>query len=607
VLSGCVVLVAAIVARVAGRRAALVGAFAVLAVTPLGFPLWTIVNYSQIALLFCLAAVWCVVRFLPEGRLGWLWAAGVCAGLATVTKQNLGAMISAVAATTLALDWLRDGDRRGRDLPYRFGALAAGGALVVGSTLAVYALRGTLGDLVERAVLGSLYLTQPYFVPLPGFDLWALRSFELAPKVFAHFPSPLFDLMTDGRIDGSSWPLFLVLEHLVKAAYYVPVALFVLAALGLARGLRSGDPHAVWSQRLAILLLAVASYASMLYRADWTHLMNVYPALILLAAVLAPGLAARSRATRAVLLTCVALWFAAGAAMTAVVLSTYRVPLETPRGRVRARPTEIAEVRSVLAFLGAQPRGEPLLFLRADPLYYFLADRRIPGPFDLVVPGYLTPEDDADLAARLGAVEGILYDPSRIPTMATPITEYAPRTSAALASGFRVERLVTPNSFLLRPRAASPWTHAAGGVDLWERVHELEGAVRAESWLVYRVIAFDLPADGERVCFGVSHPVRAGESVAALPMLSPDLWMWARGRPGAVRARFEIHARAERGPAEVLWEQQVVAAPPPAEAFASLAAFAGRTVELGFCAEITHGPGLGTPGGWGEPRIVRAP
>jgi hypothetical protein len=422
--------------------------------------------------------------------------------------------------------------------------------------------------------------------------------------VFAHFPSPLFDLLTDGRLDGSNWALFLALEHGVKAAYYAPVALFALALVWLARELRSRDLRVAWSQRFAVLLFAMASWASMLYRADWTHLLNVYPALILLAGVLGGGASAGSRPARGALLAGAALWLAAGAAMTAVVLGTYRVPLETPRGRVRARPTEIAEVKSVLAFLRARPRDETFLFLRADPLYYFLADRRIPAPFDLVVPGYLTPEDDARLAAGLGAVDRVLYDPSRIPTMTTPITEYAPRTSEALARGFRVERLVTPNEFLL-----GRGDGARGGsrvVDLWDRSPELEGEARAESWLMYRVLALDLPADGSRACFAFVHEARRGEGVSALPMLSPDLWIWARGRPSAVRARFEIRARAPGGPGVVLWSEELAAAPPPPEAFASLDAFAERPVELSFCAGISHGPGLATPGAWAEPAIVRA-
>jgi len=101
------------------------------------------------------------------------------------------------------------------------------------------------------------------------------------------------------------------------------------------------------------------------------------------------------------------------------------------------------------------------------------------------------------------------------------------------------------------------------------------------------------------------HEARRGAGVSALPLLSPDLWIWARGRPSAVRARFEIRARAPGGPGVVLWSEELAAAPPPPEAFASLDAFAERPVELSFCAGISHGPGLATPGAWAEPAIVR--
>jgi hypothetical protein len=619
VLCGCVALVYAIVMPLAGRRPALAGALAVLGVKPLGFPLWTIVNYSQLAMLWCLAVVLCVVRFLPGRRSSWLVAAGLAVGLTVVTKQNLGAMIGAVAAATVAFDWLRDPPRRPAELARRAVALGAGAALVVVVTLVPYALRGNLGALYERVVLGSLYLAQPYFVPLPGFDLWSLRPAEIAPRVFAYFPSPLFDLLTEGRLDPGRWLLFLGVEHLVKLAYYLPVLFFGAGVLSLARGLRSGEPRAAWSARLAVLLFAVASYASMLYRADWTHLMNVYPAVLLLATLLVARGSGRSRSVAAV--GCGSLWAAASAAMVFVVFAAQSSPVETPRGRVRALPSQAVEVRAVLGHLAAQPSGTTFLFLRSDPLYYFLAGLRVPIPFDLVVPGYLTAEDDAALAERLGEIDQILYDPAWIPTMPTPITEYLPRTSAALANGFRVDHILTANAFVLKRRTDDAQADDEDVVDVWERFAEAlpggrageenpfeparDGGYHRASWMMYRVVATGLSARTERACFAWSHRPAASESVSALPVMNPALWIWAKRKPGAVRVRFEIAARTPSGPRLVLYSEQRLAAPPAVEVRAPLDAFAGQEVDLEFCTELAAGPPLGVVAGWAEPRIVR--
>ncbi len=619
VLSGCVLAAYAILVSMVGRRAALLGALSLLALKPLGFPLWTIVNYSQVAMLWCLVVVLCVLRFLPEQRSTWLFAAGIGVGLTVVTKQNLGAMIAAIASASVALDWLREGPRRAGALVRRAAVLVAGAGLVVVATLAVYAVRGTLGALVERAVLGTLYLTQPYFVPLPGFELWALRPFEIAPKVFAYFPSPLFDLMTEGKLDVSRrWPLVLAIEQLVKAAYYVPVLLLALGVLSLAGGLRSRTPRAEWSRLLAIVLFAAASYASMLYRADWTHLTNIYPGLLLLAAILFARGWEVSRLAKVAAVACGAIWIGGALGMSAVVLATYRTPVETPRGRLLALVSQAAEAKVVLGHLAARPRDETVLFLRTDPLYYFLGGLRIPTPFDLVVPGYLAPEDDARLAERLREIDQVVYDPAWIPTMPTPITEYAPRTSAALANGFRVDRILGANSFAL-DRRDEVRSDEETVVDLWEGVRDVGGSggsgaplaserdrrVRRASWLVYRVISMPLRAGGGPACFESTHRPRQGESVSVLPMLSPVFWILEQQHPRSTRVRFEIRARAETGPAVALYSEERSALPPPSEVRASLDAFAGREIEIDFCAELARGPSASVVAGWGEPKIVR--
>lgn len=617
VLCGCVALTWAIVARMAGRRPALVGALALLGVKPLGFPLWTIVNYSQIAMLWCLAVVLCVVRFLPGRRSSWLVAAGLGVGLAAVTKQNLGAMIGAVAAATVVFDWLRDPPRRPVELARRAAALGAGAGLVAVATLVPYALRGSLGAFYERVVLGSLYLAQPYFVPLPDFDLWSLRPAEIGPRVFAYFPSPLFDLLAEGRLDPARSLLFLGVEHLVKLAYYLPVLFFGLGVLSLARGLRSGEPRAAWSARLVVVLFAVASYASMLYRADWTHLINVYPALLLLATLI---LARGSGRPGRVAVGFGSLWVAASAAMVFVVFATERSPVETPRGRVFALPSQAEEVRAVLGHLAAQPPGTSFLFLRTNPLYYFLAGLRVPIPFDLVVPGYLTAEDDAALAEGVREIDQILYGPAWIPTMPTPITEYLPRTSAALANGFRIDGILTANAFVLK-RKTDAQADDEDVVDVWERFAEglpagrageenpfepaRDGEYHRASWLMYRVVAAGLSAHTERACFAWSYRPAAGESVSALPVMNPALWIWANRMPAAVRVRFEIAARTESGPRLVLYSEPWLAVPPAVEVRAPLDAFAGRQVDLDFCTELVSGPPFGVVAGWAEPRIVR--
>ena len=93
----CAVLVHQILREFVSARWALCGALSFLVLKWVAFPYWTEVNYAQLAMLFVLASVWMLLRFLPAHSLAWLAAAGFCVGLTLVTKQNIGSRCSAVS------------------------------------------------------------------------------------------------------------------------------------------------------------------------------------------------------------------------------------------------------------------------------------------------------------------------------------------------------------------------------------------------------------------------------------------------------------------------------------------------------------------------------
>jgi hypothetical protein len=603
VFTGCVLLVHAILRELAGPRAAFWGAIAFLALKPLAFPMWTIVNYSQLAMLFACSGILACLGHLARRRGPWLLATGVGIGLTLATKQNLGALLAVAVACALLLE----GRAPGRDpgsLRSRVTRVGAGVALVIGGLGAAYARRGTLGALLDRAILGFGAFPAANWIPPPGLGL---GPDDWRAWTFCYLPSSLVGLGLEGRLAlPPGWAV--VLQPLVVAVYALPFLFAGLAAFAFgARGSPARTSNAARSGGALVLVFCASAHASMLYRADWAHLMNVYPAAILLAGVgLAPW-CRRLRVARIATAALLAAWLAAGLALAALVIGSYRSPVESPRGRILELPLAAAEANRVLEYASGRPAGERLAFLPAAPLYAFLAERRLALPFDFLLPGILTERDDARVAEGLRGVGRIVYQPGTNPSVRVPITEYAPRSAARLAREFGVERILGRGALVLAPRLQPA---EAASLDLVDRVRpapEAESGVARRSWMMYRVLAARLDAQHGPVCFDLSHEVRRGDVVAFVPMLHPDTWWWERADPGRTRARFEVRARGAGG-AELRVYDEEIAAEPPVHARAALDALPDGRTGLRFCvSRAGAGPGATTlSAGWGELRISRA-
>ncbi len=602
VFTGCVILLHAILRRTSGRRAALVGAILLLALKPLAFPLWTVVNYSQIGMLLCLLTVWTVLRFLHGRGAGWLVATGAAIGLTLVTKQNLGMVIGAVVALSITLDWLYDSRRRLGQLTARAGGLVLGVLPPIIATLLLYLSAGAATALVQRAVLGLPQLALAYSIPPPGLELWAFRAEGVGEQAFRYFPAPLFNLGWQGIVPLFSDPLTLLVELLVKTAYYAPVVLLVARAVSLARALRLGAARDQWSGELLVLAFGAAVYASMLYRADWAHLMNAYPALIVsCVAALAPW-ASRSLWGKGVAGTLCTLWLLSAVATGVALFMAYGTPVQTARGRLLEAPLQADKVNRVLAYLEQQPDDARILILRGEPFYYFASGRRVPVEFDMLIPVVVTPADDKRVAERLVDIDQIVYNLREYPLIPSPIVEHAPRTASVLANDFRITRELSQAALILKPRSPAFPTEAVVR-DLWDSLGELDDAsdrfVR-ESWAMFRVIAVRQDTGGGRICLRVSHAVGANEVISANPVVRQ--LTWGAKTISIAKRTFEIDVRDVSGAKHVTRVEDRSAGWPQDPMRVPLAAFQGRLVEIRLCA---NAPAKFATVGWAEPRILR--
>ena len=615
VFTGCILLIHSILARIVGPRWAFVGAVAAFAIKPLAFPFWTIVNYSQLAMLLCLACVRLTLAFVSDQRMIWLLAAGVAAGTAGMTKQNLGLYVCVVLGLVVIADWAYAAGHRFETLWKRSVVLVAGVSLPIAVTVIHRASLGTLAGFIERAVLGILHLPGLYLLPLPGLEFWALRPDELGTTAFAYFPVSLVHQSWQGELNFYSRPTVLVIEHVVKAIYYVPLVVLVAGSIALVRGWLRGIPRAEWSSLALILAFAAMGYASMLYRPDWIHLMNVYPALLLACVVVLERSARQARRMNWACLLLLVAWLGAGAFTSFSIFSTYRDPVDTPRGQILLPTLEAREVRLVVEDIESQPVEARILVFPAQPVFYFLADRRIPVAFEQIMPGVLLEGDDQRLADALKGIDRFVYNPHVFPTVPIPVTAYAPQMAAVLARDFRVEGVVSESAIALVPRR-EPARRDEVVTDLWPSLDapgvapgQIPGRppLRQENavWLMYRVLA--APVTRGRSCFDLRHRVGSGEALSVIPVFHPQLW--TEQGSGAERALFSILVTDGTRPPRRIFAQELSARVPGPPLRLALDRFDGREVELHLCTARPPGArtgGKSLPVGWAEPKIVRA-
>jgi hypothetical protein len=374
----------ALAAAAAGRRTGHAAA-AVLASTPaLGFPLWSLYFYTTLAAQLSVVAAWAALRGVRSHA--WAGVAGLASAAVALCKQPVGAALAlGLGLALLAL--APRGVRLRRGL-----AFAAGGAALGLATLAVFAARGALADLVQQTVVLPASFDETFASPFP--NLWPLGRFH--PEVqpggayvpFVHgIVRPLAALPRSGVI------------AFTQLLYALPLAAFAATALGRLRG---PLPAAVGCHSA----LLAASAVNLWPRTDWGHLVFVLPfavvQLLILAAHSAEGASRAARALRglpaAVAAACAGAALFLGPALHAAAGPPSfgpRVPLRpvSPAYRGSNYPLVIRWLRE-----HTEP-GEAIFVPRAEPLLYFATDTTNPTPYPGVVPGFRDEQQDVILRA----------------------------------------------------------------------------------------------------------------------------------------------------------------------------------------------------------------
>lgn len=386
----CIVVVSlwsAALGLVGTRRAAVFGC-SLLGFKLIGFPLFTTYTYADFSFAFGCLAVPLVLDEHARGRPLRLFAAGLCIALCFASKQSLGLYLVAAVAAQLGMPRLlarRAGGRRASDL----AAFAAGVAALTLPMFGYFAAHGVLGAMLHSGFVRPFtgYLPMSGISAVYMLEWWNFGALHADNTAAVYLPLiPLHLLRTGGFPLEPLYVLWWPLLELFARVVYTSVPL----VLGLAfwRWLRSWREGAAADTRLFVLAqLAFCFVLSAFPRADWGHVVNVYPVVWLLLFALLPR---GPRAAR-VEAGAVALGLAASAVLTLAMFGRMTYSMELERAHIRVEPRDawlepvIEEIRRRV------PPGEPLFVYGHEAHIYFLADRYNPWPFAQLYPGQTGP------------------------------------------------------------------------------------------------------------------------------------------------------------------------------------------------------------------------
>lgn len=391
-----------------GRKGAGLFGASLLSLKFLAWPSFTSYLYGDLAVTFGVGAVAILLWQLERPRSAAIVFAGALLGLSALCRQNVGFYL----ATAFGLFLLAPFSFIGFDaLPMRrramlVGALCFGVAFPLVPVAGYFLSHGLLGAMIDSGIVrpftGYLPTSGVSFIePLQWWKFGGMRNGEGA----AYFVEGYWQMLTRDLLPGrSSQATYWVLGELfARMAYTVIVVLLGIAALGWFREIRVRKEK---SARKAgcLFLSATALLLSALPRADWAHIIVVYPLVVLAGAHALMLLSADIPFVRGKLCRC------AGVGVTSLLIVTAglavydhaQMPRKVELERAAWRDYEDSPVESVVRYVRDElDPGDRLFVYGSDAQYYFLAERFYPWPFLQLYPGQTGGAHGAELLKRL--------------------------------------------------------------------------------------------------------------------------------------------------------------------------------------------------------------
>jgi hypothetical protein len=415
-------------------RAALFG-IALLGCKFLAWPAYTSYFYWDLSFLAACVAVFLLLRSSDRSARGPMIGVGAAVGIAFISKQSLGIYLGLAIALLLVLEWFlnRAGPRENHSLLRPMGYLGLGFSLAAAPMILYFAAKGLFPQMIYSGLIRPFtdYAESSgisFGKPLRWWEFGSLQG----SKQFFYYPVSYWTVMRKGLLpggEGAYGAYWVAGEVFVRWIYSSLPLAFGAAAVLCARGRKQFRQPEI--QRFAALaLLCGAITGSAFPRADFTHMMGVYPMILLLifacvgrlAAMERPGLRARYlRAGEGVGVAILALLFLGLGLARHAGMTTH---IDLPKADLYVFPEDAYRASVVRFLIDELPEDAPLFIYGHEAHYYFLSGHYFSWPFLQLYPGQAGGDEGRSLTAMLTldpppfVIQGFLNFPG-VPNLTT--------------------------------------------------------------------------------------------------------------------------------------------------------------------------------------------
>jgi hypothetical protein len=444
------------------RRLAAIFGIGLLSFKFLASPAFTAYMYSDVSLCFATYAIAVFLRHEAEGPSIGLAGAGVLVALTIACKQSLGIYLAGVASMLLALspELLGDPRRDARTRLSELGAFWSGLCVTAAPMLGYFAGKGVLGKLVHSSLIRPFlaYLPTSGIAFTKPLEWWNLGDLQGMPG-FPYFVAPYWSMLMNRRLPAETlYPVYWTAGEIFARALYTSVpVVFGAIFWRWARRRRAGRISRGERRLFAFAGLALAVVLSAFPRADFFHVVSIYPVVFLLLFALrgpSGGDAGRreGRSGFPWLPACaVALLLALTGSLAIAYQARHTYHMKLLRADLYVEPDH-SWVESIVRYVDEElGPGEQLFVYGHEAYYYFLTGRYHPWPFVQVYPGQVGGDQGDPLARMLAGrppeliVRGLMEWPG-VPA----ISSYAKALSAFVAGNYETE----PSFFARHPPPA---------------------------------------------------------------------------------------------------------------------------------------------------------
>jgi hypothetical protein len=399
------------------RRAALCG-LSLLCLKFFAFPIYTMFFYADASLAAAILALALFLRHRFDGASTRLFWVGVLAGLSIVTKQSTGILVAFVFALVLLFPAFAHGPRKRAHRLSELASYGAGLFFVIAGMSVYFAAHGVFGDMIHGGLVRPFtgYLPTSGVSFAPPIAWWNFG--ELKSEALIYYPQAYLELALHGTRPGDASRIFYlqVGEVIVRVLYsLLPILFLACAALWVRAWGRSPDDDIeatlARGRFFSTAGITLAIVISAFPRADFIHIITIYPAVAIIGFALCRpsmlGLRGMAGEGSESIVQVRRLRIEAG--LIALLListgffaisydTTLSHRLSTDRAEVWVRPRD-AWLASMVHYVQEEiPKGESFFVYGHEAHWYYLADRYTQRPFSQLYPGMTGDEDGAELA-----------------------------------------------------------------------------------------------------------------------------------------------------------------------------------------------------------------